>query len=345
MRILLVKLSALGDVIQTLPALALLKRELPFAEMDWVVEERNAQLLLHHPYINQLLIFKKSYFTAPEKLFKFIQNLRSKKYTAVIDFQGLLKSALITFFARSKYKIGFSNHREGSPFFYNIKFSPYPPDLHAVKRYLLLAKKSLLFLNTGKEIEPEEETIPRNIPLPESAPKFFESKKPFLILIPSARWKSKLWPFEYWEKFLVLSEDLREVLDFYFVGGKEEELKSFTEEMSRKYKGVISWVGKTSLTELAYLMKRCKAVISVDTGTMHLASLLNKPIIALFGPTSEQRTGPWSEKFLVLKENLPCQPCFKRDCATKSCFYKLKPERVYLALKEFLRILEGEFIF
>ncbi|MFN3921401.1 MAG: glycosyltransferase family 9 protein [Caldimicrobium sp.] len=339
MKILIIKLSALGDVLQTLPALAQLKRELPFAEIDWAVEERNSELLMNHPYINKLLLFRKDCLQNIFKFWHFFSELRLKKYTAVIDFQGLLKSALLVFFAKSYYKIGFSNHREGSPFFYNLKFSPYDPEMHAVKRYLLLAKKSYLFLLTGKEIEPEVKEIPRDIPLPEEIPPFFQPQKPYLLLIPSARWESKIWPFEYWNEFLQLSQNLRKRYDFYFIGGKDKDLQHFTELMAQKHSGVYSMVGKTHLRELVYIMRGAEAVISVDTGTMHLASLLNKPILALFGPTAENRTGPWSDKFLVLSENLACQPCFKKKCTHKTCLFKLTPDRVYRALKDFLHTL------
>lgn len=342
MKILIVKLSALGDVLQTLPALAILKRDLPFAEIDWVVEERNSQLLLNHPYINRLFLFKKEYFKQPFKLWNFFSKLRSTKYTAVIDFQGLLKSAFIALLAKSHYKIGFVNHREGSPFFYNLKFSSYDKEMHAVKRYLLLAKKSYLFLLTGREIEPEEEEeIIREIPLPEEIPPFFQPKKPYLLCIPYARWESKIWPLEYWEKFIQLSHDLRESYDFIFIGDKEKNLQNFAELMAQNYTGVYNVVGKINLRELVYVMKRAEAVITVDTGTMHLASLLNKPIIALFGPTAENRTGPWSDIFLVLKENLPCQPCFRKKCPTKTCLLELKPHKLYHALKDFLKTLQN----
>lgn len=329
------KLSALGDVIQTLPALAFFKKNLPSAQIDWVVEERNAQLLLDHPYLSKVFLFNKSYFKNIFHFKNFLSKLRKEEYTAVIDFQGLLKSALITLLTKNMYTIGFSNYREGSSFFYKVKFSPYDKELHAVKRYLLLAKKSYLFLLKGKEVDSEEIEIVRDVPLPEEKPPYLEGEKPYFILISSARWETKLWPLSHWEDFIRLSKDLREDFDFYFVGNNNETFKNFAERLSEKYEGVYSLVGKTNLKELVYLIKRCEIVITVDTGPMHLASLLNKPIIALFGPTSENRTGPWSDEFIVLKANLPCQPCFKKKCAHTHCMLLLKPETLYNTLQAF----------
>ncbi|MFN3568053.1 MAG: lipopolysaccharide heptosyltransferase II [Caldimicrobium sp.] len=336
MKLLIVKLSALGDVIQTLPALSYLKKVLPSAQIDWVVEEKNAQLLKEHPYLSRVILFNKSYLKHIYQLRKFLLELREVEYTAVIDFQGLLKSALITFFTKNLYSIGFSNSKEGSSLFYKVKFAPYDRELHAVKRYLLLAQKSYFFLLEGKEVQPKEIEIIREVPLSEERPFNFEAKKPYFILIPSARWKTKLWPPSYWENFIGLTKTLRKDFDFYFVGDKKEPFKSFAENLSEKYEGVYSFVGKTNLKELLYLIKRSEIVITVDTGPMHLASLLNKPIIALFGPTSPQRTGPWSEKYIVLKSNLPCQPCFKKNCAHTQCMYLLKPETLYTTLQDFL---------
>ncbi|MCS7199871.1 MAG: glycosyltransferase family 9 protein [Caldimicrobium sp.] len=329
MRLLIVKLSALGDVIQTLPAIALLKKEWPFVKIDWVVEERNGALLIAHPFVSNTLLFKRELFTKPKEFAFFLRKLRSEKYTAVVDFQGLFKSAFLVLFSKAQYKIGFANHREGSPLFYNVKLRPYDPDLHAVRRYLLLARKTISYLTFGKEIEVEvEREIPREIPLPEKRPPM-EFPKPYMLLVAGARWETKIWPYSHWETLLKLTEDQRKNLDFYFIGAKTEEaLRRFAETMSERYTGVFSLVGKLDLPELVYVIKRSEGVITIDTGPMHLASLLNKPILALFGPTSPQRTGPWSERFITLTAKLPCQPCFKRKCKSLSCMISLSPEQV-----------------
>jgi len=336
LKILLLKLSALGDVIQTLPALNWLKTIYPEAELDWVVEERNADLLLGHPLLERVLLFKKSYFKNPLELSRFVKLLRKKDYTAVLDFQGLLKSGLICFLAKARYKMGFENHREGSPLFYQVKFKAYDKNLHAVKRYLELVRLSVNFLTP--EIRPPEITpdILYGVPLPEKEPPF-EFKRPYLLMVASARWETKIWPFANWERFLKLSQDLRGEVDFYFIGGRKDwELKEFAERMEGLYQGVFSLVGRLDLRELVWVMRRARGVVTVDTGPMHLASLLNKPILALFGPTSFVRTGPWSQRSIVLYEDISCRPCFKRQCKQKTCMQNLSPEKVLEALKSHL---------
>lgn len=336
MRLLIVKLSALGDVIQTFPALKLFKKVFPEAEIDWIVDTTNAELLLDHPYLRKVFLFHKEFFKNPAKFINFLQGLRKDCYTAVIDFQGLLKSALLGRLARAKYRMGFSNHREGSPLFYNVRFEPYDPDLHAVRRYLLLVKRSVNFLTPKVEVNFSEDEIFYHHPLSEKALPF-EPKRPYLILIPGARWETKLWPLEHWKTLLESSSDLRKKYDLYFIGGKKElRIKDFAEEMERDFAGVFSLVGKLSLKEVTTLMKGAELIVTVDTGTMHLASLLNRPILALFGPTSPARTGPWSKTFWILQENLPCAPCFKRRCHDIACMQGLLPERVKAKLKELL---------
>ncbi len=336
MRLLIVKLSALGDVIQTLPALKLLRKVFPEAEIDWIVEETNAELLLDHPYLRKVFLFNKEFFKAPTRFINFLQGLRRDTYTAVIDFQGLLKSALLGRSAKAKYRMGFSNHREGSPLFYNVRFEPFDPNLHAVRRYLLLVKRVVNFLTHAVELSFSEDEILYHHPLSEKALPF-EPKRPYLILIPGARWETKLWPFEHWKTLLKLSSDLRKRYDLYFIGGKKEPgIKGFAEEMARDFAGVFSLVGKLSLKEVVTLMKGAELIVTVDTGTMHLASLLNRPILALFGPTSPGRTGPWSKTYWILQEALPCAPCFRRQCQELACMQGLLPERVRTKLEELL---------
>ena len=338
MKLLIIKLSSLGDVVQTLPSLTLLKKYFPSSQIDWIVDERNAEILKDHPYINKLIIFSKDTLFSFQKFFRFLKNLRSEKYDAVIDYQGLFKSGIITGLAKTKYKIGFSNHREGSPFFYNFKLPPYDKNLHAVKRYLILTKKVIEILGKFEYLELFEE-IPDPIFSSDILNKNLEFiRKPYIVFIPSARWKTKWWLFSYWERLIELCKEIAENFDIFITGSFSDlELKSWAQEIERKYPYVYSLVGKLSLKELSILIKDSKAVVSVDTGPMHIASAFKKPTIAFFGPTSPERTGPWAGKYKIFKSSLPCSPCFKKKCKNWKCMAKIKPEEVKKALKELIR--------
>lgn len=337
MRLLVVKLSALGDVIQTLPAVALIREEFPSVEIDWVVEERNGELLRGHPFLKRVYCFQKEYFKNPLKFISFAGKLREREYDGILDFQGLFKSAILARTARGKYRFGFANYREGSVYFYNVLFRPYDPELHAVKRYFLFARKVLLYLRNGREIEPENlPEIPRSVPVREEIPSSFPVKGPFIVCVPSARWLTKVWPEENWRKLIELLRMEGHFFDILFVGGKNDPQRAYFEKMACEFEGVHSFIGRLNLRELVWVMNRAELIVTVDTGPMHLASLLNRPVVALFGPTSPTRTGPWSELNRVLKTDLPCSPCFKRHCKTLTCMKTLNPRKVAEAISELL---------
>jgi len=336
-KILIVKLSALGDVVQTLPSLSLLKKVFPESKIDWVVDKRNAEILEKHPYLNKILVFSNNTFFSFKNLKKFLKDLRSEEYDVVIDYQGLLKSGIITGLSKAKYKIGFANHREGSPLFYNLKLPPYDKNLHAVKRYLFLTKKAIEILGKPKDLIYFEE-IPEPIFSSEILNKKLKFiKKPYIVFVPSARWETKWWPFSHWEKLIELCKDLAKNFDIFITGSSSEiNLKSWAEEMEKKYPYIYSLVGKLSLKELIILIKDSKALVSVDTGPMHIAEALKKPVVALFGPTSPERTGPWAGDFKVIRSSLSCSPCFKKKCKKLKCMFEIKPEEVKNALEELL---------
>jgi len=334
-RILIVKLSALGDVVQTLPVLTLLKKTLPSVQIDWVIDRRNAEILVDHPYLNKLIVFSKDFLKSPLKLLKFFLDLRKEKYDIAIDYQGLFKSGIIIGFCKAKYKVGFSNHREGSPLFYNIKLPPYDKNLHAVRRYLNLTKEVFKILevpdNWGEKI-PEvnwSEDIFLN--------KLNFIDKPYIVFVPSARWKTKLWPFSHWEDLIKKCKHLGKDYDIFITGSpSDSELKAWAEVIEKRYFYVKSLAGKLKLKELVSLIKEAKVVVTVDTGPMHIASALKVPTIALFGPTSPERTGPWGERDVVLKSSLPCSPCFKKECKNFKCMESINTEEVKMALEKLL---------
>jgi heptosyltransferase-1 len=329
--ILIVKLSALGDVVQTLPSLKLIKECLPNEDIFWVIEEAYKDLLYGHSQIVRLFTPPKDYLKSPRELFKLFKEVRSERFDLVIDYQGLLKSGVICGMARAKYKVGFSNHREGSPLFYTHRLSPYDPELHAVLRYLKLTRSALKLL--GVSIPQEFNNfrdIPRDIILPEE--KVSVLSIPYFVIVPSARWKTKEWLPKNWE-------DLIEKLlirfpqhTIYLVGSGDH--KVWAEEVSKKFPRVFTLFDKLSLKELVYVIRNSEVVITVDTGPMHIASALDKPIVALFGPTASNRTGPWSTIYRVVKVDLPCRPCFKRTCEDMLCMKKITPEMVLNALEE-----------
>ncbi len=333
-KILLVKLSALGDVVQTLPVLAALKRERPELRIHWAVEEEQAGLLEGHPLIDRLLVFPRRRILRlirhPRTLGQglalaraFVRTLRAESYDAVLDLQGLLKSALVVALARSPRKVGFANHREGSTWVLTEKLPPYDPDQHAVRRYLSAAAC------LGGLEEPVEFPLPPHPSAREVSRRKGLPAPPWVVFIPATRWRTKLWPEKGWRELASRISGLG--LPLLWVGGPGDQ--AYISGLAVKG---LNLSGKLTLKELAGVLSGAAAVVSVDTGPMHLAAAIGRPVVALFGPTAPWRTGPFGKGHRVLRAGLPCSPCFRRSCQDPRCLSEISPEEVFAALREVL---------
>jgi 3-deoxy-D-manno-octulosonic-acid transferase/heptosyltransferase-1 len=336
MNILIVKLSAIGDVIHTLPALTALHRLYPDAHITWVIEEAAADLILHHPHLDEVIIsrrkswikdFKEGKFRSTwHEMRAFLQRLRSRRYDLVIDFHGLLKSSLIVFLSGGRRKLGYDSWQELSGLFLNEKI-PEDMNKHAVDRYLDFPRY------LGAKIKEAEFILPLTDETKTKAIRLLDqyelTGKQYVAVNPIAYWETKLWNEE---KFAALGDLIRKELklEVVFTGSQAADAENILARMTEKG---INLGGKTSLTTLAEIYKGARAVITTDSGPMHLAAALGTPVIALFGPTDPQRTGPYGKGHTVIRADLPCSPCLLKKCPTKKCMEEITPEQVYAALE------------
>jgi heptosyltransferase-1 len=345
MRILLVKLSAIGDVVHTLPALAALRKRYPDAHLSWLVDEAASDLLCSHPMLNEVIIYPRRRFGKLAgnlrqwpRLIKeagsFISHLRSKSYDVVIDFQGLLKSGVLTGLSRGACKLGFAKGREGSSIFLTDKLPRYDPDEHAVLRYLRLAS------HLDADIKEPEFPLAIGKADIERAGQLLKEAGAgdcrILCLNPGATWETKRWAPK---GFAEVADNCFERWDMVpiIVGGPGDKgLASNIAEFAKH--PVIDFTGLTSLRTLAALYQRVGAVVSTDTGPMHLAAAAGAPLVALFGPTAPWRTGPFGRGQQVIRLGLPCSPCFKRHCPDPKCMMDISPEQVIEAVGRIGRI-------
>jgi len=338
--ILIVKLSAIGDVIHTLPSLAALRRLYSDAHITWVVEEAAADLVKNHPYLDVVLISRrKSWSRDIQKgkilkslfdMWSLIKELRRRRYDLVIDFHGLFKSSVIVFFSRGKRRLGYDSLQELSGLFLNEKIFE-NMNKHAVDRYLDFPRY------LGAKIDKIEFVLPQNNDA-ETKVQFLMSKykldnKKFIAINPVAYWKTKLWDNE---KFAYLADLINNKLQMkvIFTGSEKEVIGGITSRMATEG---INLGGQTSLLDLAYLYKKAQMVITTDSGPMHLASAVGTPVIALFGPTDPARTGPYSKEHVIITAELPCSPCFLKKCSTRKCMKDISPDEVLAAIEEKLR--------
>jgi heptosyltransferase-1 len=366
MNILIVKLSAVGDVIHTLPSLAALRRCFPDAHITWAVEEAASDLLAGHPDIDQLLVSRRKSWlrdirqgrikTPLKEINQFLKELRSRPYEIVIDFHGLLKSAVIVLLSGGKRRLGYNSMQELSGLFYNEKI-PEAMGKHAVDRYLDFVRylagerhdSQETACLTGKpefRIHIGDEERRRVKALLDAHPEIIKPsdnvgdgkdsggrRKPerqFVAVNTVAFWETKLWEEN---KFAELCDQIDQRLGIGVVltGTEAGPLDRIIRQMKR---AAVNLGGRTTLRELASLYSEAALVVTTDSGPMHLAAAVGTPVIALFGPTDPLRTGPYGTDHKVIRLGLSCSPCFRKTCKAPRCMTDISVEEVFSAVKE-----------
>lgn len=349
MRILIVKLSAIGDVIHTLPALNAIREHYPRAHITWLVEEAAADLVVGHRALDRVIVSKRKrwigQFKGPERWQALAQvrdlwrDLRDTRYDIIIDFQSLLKSAALVWLARGKRKIGFDRgmqHQEHSYLFLNERVPPVDMDVHALIRGLMLIKA----------IGIKSETVVYEVPIfAEDRQKVaalleahgVDGDRPLVAINPVALWDTKLWLND---RFALLGDRLKNefAVDVVFTGGPADQ--DVIMDIRRRMTTVsVDLSGQTSLKMLAELYARSALLVTTDTGPMHLAAAVGTPVVALFGPTAPWRTGPFGQGHRVIRTAPPCSPCFKRQCDQHHCLCMsdISVEMVYHDVCQILR--------
>lgn len=341
--ILIVKLSAIGDVVHTLPSLTALRYLYPHAHISWIVEESASDLLVGHPHLDRVIISHRKEWIQNLKRFRsikktmgdmrsFIATLRDRRYDLVIDFHGLFKSAVIVRLSRASRKLGYDSMQEMSGLFYTEKIYE-DMGKHAVQRYLDFVrylggsgKDPTCVIAVEKENQRSVEALLRV--------NHIDSTTPFVAINPVAFWKTKLWQDE---KFARLADRITSELGVpvVFTGGsgdrRIEHIRSFMTSP------LISLAGRTSLRDLAYLYRVSRLVVTTDSGPMHIAAAMGTPTVALFGPTDPARTGPYGRGHVIIRKEMACAPCFRKECDTKQCMRDIAVEEVFAAVKEMIK--------
>jgi len=319
-KILIIKPSALGDIVHTLPFLAAVRERYPDAEIHWVVARGLHRFLEGHAMITRLWIMDKEQWKQPRRLrrslaeiVRFGRGLRREHFDVSIDLSGLLRSGLVTWAAGARERLGFSDSDEGSPFFYNRKIVG-GDAIHAIDRYLKLAR--LMDCDVAGIRYPMA-------PLPDSTPLLDSLPEEFCVITPSAGKKANRWPAE---RFGALAASLP--LPSVIVGGQSDT--SVAETVVQHGGGqATSVAGKTGLKELVTLIGRARFMVCNDTGPMHIAAALGVPVFAIFGPANPVRTGPYGEIHTVIQRNMDCAPCYRwQPCDHWQCMLDLSVQEV-----------------
>jgi heptosyltransferase-1 len=335
-KILLIKLSAVGDVVHTFPVLNKLRRRYPAARLDWLVTPGIAELLQHNPAISNVIEFARDERSAPWRVAPYVAaarlvaQLRAVEYDLVIDLQGQLRSGFFAFTSGAPVRIGFDKPRadiwktlarkipdearkhawqgarEASWLAYTDHIALPTLDIHPVERYL----------GVGPMLGLDDGAADFSFPIPQEARAridalvdYYEiAKAKLLVMAPGTNWETKEWRREAFAE--VARHFMPKGFAVTLIGSERE--RALCDEVAKLAPGTINLAGETTLSELAALIARATICVTNDSGPMHLAVALDRPVVSIFGPTDPVWAGPYRRDGAVLRAELPCSPCYLR---------------------------------
>ncbi|MFH1421850.1 MAG: glycosyltransferase family 9 protein [Planctomycetota bacterium] len=344
-KILLIRLSAIGDVVNVLPAAHLIRQAFPNAHITFAVEKSASSLLYGLPELDDIFVIDRRTWArriinpvfAPLVLLQILHSfimLRKKRFDLCFDFQGNFRSGVICFASGSKVRIGFTprNLREFTSCFYTRSVR-----LPRIK--LTRAKKNLLLVQDVINIPvyKKEQLLHFSEAEKANIDKFFISQKltdkKVVIVHPGS---SKFGSFKKWSEdgYAKVCSELRlqNIIPLLSYGPGEKDIVQRINKLSGSSCSLAPELN--NLKELAYLISKCSLFIGADTGPMHIAAIVGTPIVAIFGPKDPDVYKPYCSNYLIVRKDLPCSPCERRKCSHLSCLKSIAPENVLSAVKK-----------
>ena len=334
-RILLIKPSALGDVVHTIPVLVKLRARYSHARIDWLITPENAEIVRCHPALSNVVLFARRDFSKRGRrwrallaFFDLLKQIRRAKYDLVIDMHGQMRSALFALISGARVRIGFDrpirrsltvsaehdlrnvpSHgwrgaREGSWIAYTHRIPIPTLDVHAIDRYLWVAP--LL----GLDDDPPDLAIYLSSDTVRNVERLLKehgvhADVPLVVLVPGTIWETKHWTIEGFAG--VARTFLNDGFAVALAGTKRDQQRC--RQIAAAAPGVCDLSGKTTPAELAALIRRAEVAVTNDSGSMHVAASLRKPMVSVFGPTNPVHIGPYQRPESVVRVDLPCSPC------------------------------------
>jgi len=315
-RILIVKASSLGDIVHALPTLVALRNRFPKAHIAWLVKPDWAELIEGHPDLDAAIRADFSLWSWP----RLISTLRHERFDLVVDLQGLFRSGLLARLSGAPERIGFAQGREGSPWFYTQGvWLPNPQgrpwrliEMHAVDRNLAVA------VHLGADVSHPQFRLGSSPGADQAieavlARAGVRADERLVAVAPVDRLRVRSWPLDrFVEVATVLAREpgLRVVL----IGGPSERpyAEPFRQAVGER---LIDLTGRTTLPDLVAVLRRASVLLGNDSAPIHIAAAVGTRVVALFGPTSPLKTGPYGDGHVVLRKPLACSPCERSTCA------------------------------
>jgi len=334
-RILLIKPSALGDVVHTIPVLVKLRARYSHARIDWLITPENAEIVRCHPALSNVVLFARRDFSKRGRrwrallaFFDLLKQIRRARYDLVIDMHGQMRSALFALISGARVRIGFDrpikfsrtisaehdlknipSHgwrgaREGSWIAYTHRIPIPTLDVHAIDRYLWVGP--LL----GLDDDPPDLTIHLSADTVHNVERLLvehgvPASAPLVVLVPGTIWETKHWTIDGFAG--VARQFLQDGFAVALAGTKRDQQRC--RRIAAGAPGTCDLSGKTTPAQLAALIRRAEVAVTNDSGSMHVAASLGKPMVSVFGPTNPVHIGPYQRPESVVRVDLPCSPC------------------------------------
>ena len=342
-KILIIRLSSLGDILHTLPALSGLRAAYPEARIDWLAAKKSSFLLTAVRGIDAIHILDTASLlrfpldrSAWRQSWNLIRELRSRRYDLVLDFQGLLKTAFLAFISGSGTRFGFSRElvrERPAHWFYHKTLSKPPQQVH-----VLVLNQMLASLAGALRV-----SSPINFLVSEDDRRFVDSLleqariKEFVVINPGGGWPTKTWSPEMYGRLAKRIQGELGMPVAVTTGPGEETL----------YRKIAESCGEPlplhfaiSFLQLIPFLKKARLFIGGDTGPFHLACAVGTAVVGIFGPTSPIRNGPWTEGEEVVSHNLQCGSCYGRTCSTQNECMDITVDEVFAGVIRRLGIRE-----
>jgi heptosyltransferase I len=335
-RIALIKPSALGDIIHSLPVLTALRQRFPRAHLAWVVNRAYAPLLQGHPDLDEIIPFdrhllRQSWLYGAQTSLRFLRGLRSHHFDLVVDLQCLLRTGIMALATGARCRLGLSSAREGAAYCYTHLIDDHRADgnVHAVERYWRVAqalgsasRQRHFRLRIDPAARRWAQELLRGCP------------RPWLAVGVGARWLTKRWPPEFFAE-LVRRAQAQTGGTALFVGAADEAV------LARQAAGLLTGpvcqlAGKTTLPQLVALLAEVDVMLANDTGPLHLAVGLGRAVVAPYTCTLVRATGPYGQDDRAVETSVGCHGSYLKRCARMDCMSELTPDRLWPALQQIL---------
>ena len=335
-KILVVKLSAIGDVLMATPVARALRTAFPESCIAWIVERKSADVVLGNPYLDEVIVWDRNKNAGVMRFLRGILGLRgklrSKRFDVCVDLQGLLRSAVVGYFSGARKRVGFADAAEGSVRLYHVRYDPGGDEVNAQQRNLDLLR-TLGVESTDTAMHMPVENADRDY-----AAEFLERERltseKVVAFCPATTWVNKHWTPEGWSgvaDILAQRYGVRPLI----LGSKADIALAERIADGATCKPVIS-AGQTTLKQAGALMEKSAAVIGVDTGLLHMAVALDRPAVGLFG-ASAWRCFLKKDNFVWVAKDFPCSPCRRHPtCQNYDCMLAITPDDVVDAVKQWV---------